>query len=249
MGNEPKFSMVLTALVVIFLALALMFFWDLWGHPRRLAEVPLTDSVYSNPETVRFSVSELIHRDEDTSGLDCYACHEENEKVELQFGSDGNVKLSNDHKDLIIYRSNCYTCHDKSEPVELEYDDDYIVIMPEAHEDLILRHGDNSRNNNCFKCHDSENLELLSTKDDQKLSLEESNLLCASCHGPTFNDWESGIHGRTSGYWDKNLGPSKRTDCTSCHDPHAPQFPSMIPGPSPHLHLISADRSETEGER
>src|SRR5436190_5125 len=54
-----------------------------------------------------------------------------------------------------------------------------------------------------------------------------------SCHGPTYRDWEIGIHGRKSGYWDKRLGAAVRQDCTSCHDPHSPAFPSLTPGPGP----------------
>ena len=57
--------------------------------------------------------------------------------------------------------------------------------------------------------------------------------LCASCHGPTYRDWEKGIHGRTNGYWDTSKGEQTRLVCTQCHDPHAPAFGKLVPLPGP----------------
>ena len=58
--------------------------------------------------------------------------------------------------------------------------------------------------------------------------------MCGSCHGPTYRDWEAGVHGRTSGYWDRSLGPMDRKACVNCHNPHAPHFPGRPPAPGPH---------------
>ncbi len=127
----------------------------------------------------------------------------------------------------------CYSCHDDKKPVTVHYDTNGNVILPEAHRDLVLRHGRSNRNDNCFNCHDPKNLELLRPHEGQTLKLTESSRLCGSCHGPTYRDWEIGIHGRTSGFWDRKSGPVVRQDCTSCHDPHSPAFPSMKPGPRP----------------
>jgi hypothetical protein len=128
----------------------------------------------------------------------------------------------------------CYSCHDEKKPVVVHLDTQGTVILPEAHRDLVLKHGRNNRNDHCFNCHDSKNLEQLRPREGQAFKLTESTLLCASCHGPTYRDWEVGIHGRTSGFWDRKRGKIVRQDCTSCHDPHAPAFPSMKPGPGPH---------------
>ena len=32
-----------------------------------------------------------------------------------------------------------------------------------------------------------------------------------------------------TGHWDLTKGPRKRNHCTTCHDPHAPAFPKMLP--------------------
>jgi len=51
-------------------------------------------------------------------------------------------------------------------------------------------------------------------------------------------------HGRTSGYWDRQLGAIDRKICVNCHNPHAPTFPSRPPAPGPHpLRAMAADDS------
>jgi hypothetical protein len=143
----------------------------------------------------------------------------------------------------------CYACHEKSKPVTVHFDTNNVLKLPEEHNDLVIRHGRNNRNNHCFNCHDPENLDRLKTRDGQLFKLEESTLLCASCHGPTYRDWEAGVHGRTSGYWNRALGPTTRQGCASCHDPHAPAFPSVKPGPGPNLlHPAKASAQESKGE-
>jgi formate-dependent nitrite reductase cytochrome c552 subunit len=129
----------------------------------------------------------------------------------------------------------CYSCHDEKKPVVVHLDTNGTVILPEAHHDLVLKHGRSNRNDHCFNCHDQKNLELLRSRDGTAFKLTESSRLCGSCHGPTYRDWEAGIHGRTSGFWDRKRGEVVRQDCTDCHDPHAPAFPSMKPGPGPNV--------------
>ena len=68
-----------------------------------------------------------------------------------------------------------------------------------------------------------------------RCSIGESPRLCGSCHGPTYEDWEGGIHGKTVGYWDRSLGEAERYACVSCHDPHDPTIPPMKPTPPPVL--------------
>jgi len=128
----------------------------------------------------------------------------------------------------------CYTCHDKKNPPPLRYDAKHVLIVPKEHSDIVMGHGRNNRNNLCFNCHDETNLELLQTRDGRELKLSESTPLCGSCHGPTYRDWDAGAHGRTSGYWNRQLGAITRQDCVSCHNPHAPDFPSRHPAPGPH---------------
>ena len=192
-------SVVLTGLTVVFLGLAIAFYFDLWGRPVALAPIPPTAPDFTNTATVRMSAAELFRTGGDTSGMACYSCH------------------------------------DEKKPVVVHLDTNGTVILPEAHRDLVPRHGRNNRNDHCFNCHDQKNLELLRSRDGTAFKLTESSRLCGSCHGPTYRDWEIGIHGRISGIWDRTRGAAIRQDCTDCHDPHAPAFPSMKPGPGPNV--------------
>ncbi|HUJ44480.1 MAG TPA: cytochrome c3 family protein [Opitutaceae bacterium] len=133
----------------------------------------------------------------------------------------------------------CYACHDKGKPPTLRFDDHQNLIIPREHSDIVMGHGEHGRNNNCFNCHNENNLELLQTRDGRVLKFQDSPQLCGSCHGPTYEDWEVGAHGRISGYWDRKLGPFKRQDCVNCHDPHSPTFQGRKPAPGPHpLHVL-----------
>lgn len=140
----------------------------------------------------------------------------------------------------------CYACHDKKKPLKLAFNADGDVVLPKEHDDLVMGHGRHKRNNNCFNCHDETNLEFLQTRDGRQVKLADSPALCGSCHGPTYRDWEAGVHGRTSGFWKRDLGAIDRKVCTSCHDPHSPAFPSRAPAPGPRLLHPTAKAS---GER
>jgi len=209
MNAQTKTSLVVVALSVLFIALAGAFAFNLFGRPAALPHIPLVDPKFTNTVTVRLSSAQQIKAGGDTSGFDCYACHERNKPPVIKRDPSGNV------------------------------------VLPKEHEDLVMRHGRNNRNESCFNCHDPENLDTLKTRDGTKYKWEESTKLCASCHGPTYRDWEAGIHGRTSGYWDRSRGPVTRQECASCHHPHSPEFPSIAPAPGPHqLHPKPAAQTE-----
>lgn len=129
----------------------------------------------------------------------------------------------------------CYACHDrKAGPPKLTLDKDNNFVLPKEHDDLVMHHGSHNRNNNCYNCHNESNLEMLQTRDARQLKLIDSTPLCGSCHGPTYRDWNAGVHGRTSGLWTHKDGEFTRQACVSCHDPHSPRFPSRKPAPGPH---------------
>jgi len=128
----------------------------------------------------------------------------------------------------------CYACHEKGKPPPLRFDTNQVLIVPKEHPDIVMHHGSHERNNNCYNCHNESNLELFQTKDKRELKLSDSVPLCGSCHGPTYRDWEAGVHGRTSGYWDRALGSIDRKQCVNCHNPHSPKFPGHKPAPGPH---------------
>ena len=128
----------------------------------------------------------------------------------------------------------CYLCHDKDKKLELKYDAKNQLVVPKEHaDDIVMGHGSHGRNNNCFNCHNEQDLTQLQTRDGEPIKFEDSPRLCGSCHGPTYRDWELGIHGRTSGYWDRAKGPIDRKQCVNCHDPHSPKFPGRKPAPPP----------------
>lgn len=128
----------------------------------------------------------------------------------------------------------CYGCHDPKKPPVLRYDTNHNLVVPKEHEDVVMGHGRHNRNNNCFNCHNETNLVTLQPRDGRVLTLEQSTPLCGSCHGPTYRDWEAGVHGRTSGFWNRQMGGIDRKGCVSCHNPHKPAFPSIPPAPGPH---------------
>ena len=212
MNATTAATRVLALVVLAFLVLGAAFYLDLWGHPAVGPAIPLVDTNFISTATARQSVADLMSSGGDTSGLDCYACHEKSKPLKLKFDADGNV------------------------------------VVPKEHEDIVMAHGRHHRNNNCFNCHDETNLELLQTRDGRHLKIAESPALCGSCHGPTYRDWEAGVHGRTSGYWKRDLGPSERKVCTSCHNPHSPPFPSRKPAPQPHLLHPSKQTATTTEE-
>jgi predicted CXXCH cytochrome family protein len=245
MSADAKNKGVLLGLTCGFLLLAAGFFIE--GSPE-----PATGTPPRSPSpkggTVRISAAQLIKNGGDTSVLDCYTCHDEKKPVELKFTEDRRLILPKEHADLIISMRNCETCHSPAKPVKLEYAADGAVIMPAAHQNLLeMSHGRNNRNNLCFNCHNPAKLNELVTRDGTKLTLDHATPLCASCHGPTYRDWEAGVHGRTTGHWNRAMGEITREDCTSCHDPHAPAFPQLIPlrRPQPLHAVIAADHTET----
>ena len=157
--------------------------------------------------------------------------------VELEFLSTATARTN--LADLIRLKADlsdfdCYGCHDKKKPPPLRFDTNHNLIIPKEHEDIVMKHGTHDRNNNCFNCHNETNLVVFQTRDGRELKMEESVPLCGSCHGPTYRDWEAGVHGRTSGYWNRALGPIDRKLCVSCHNPHSPAFPPRKPAPGPH---------------
>jgi len=139
------------------------------------------------------------------------------------------VKAGEDLSDF-----DCYACHEKGKPPPLRFDTNQNLIIPKEHSDIVMHHGSHERNNNCFNCHNETNLQQFQTNDKHELKLAESSLHCGSCHGPTYRDWEAGVHGRTSGYWDRSLGAMDRKLCVNCHNPHSPKFPGRKPAPGPH---------------
>ncbi len=119
---------------------------------------------------------------------------------------------------------NCNQCH-----ALFEHD----TINPpglKRHDDILLNHGEN---NWCFSCHDIKQRDRLALTAGDTVGYDEVPRLCAKCHGPTWRDWQRGIHGKTVGSWKTGDGRQRRLSCTECHDPHAPAFAAGVPLPGP----------------
>ncbi|MCP4453999.1 MAG: hypothetical protein GY809_21270 [Planctomycetes bacterium] len=86
----------------------------------------------------------------------------------------------------------------------------------------------------CSNCHDMDDRNLLVVDGGQTIPYDQVDRLCAKCHGPTFRDWQKGMHGKTMDFWARDMGTPRRLGCTECHDPHTPAFAPMAPLPGPH---------------
>jgi len=103
------------------------------------------------------------------------------------------------------------------------------ATLDQFHQGLKTKHGDLT----CLSCHDSSDYDRLRLADMTPVAFSEVKTLCRQCHGPQVRDYDNGAHGGMRGYWDLHRGPRTRNGCTTCHDPHAPAFPSVHPAPGP----------------
>ncbi len=118
------------------------------------------------------------------------------------------------------FERTCMDCHRHFPPRE----DTPKRLLQHTH--IRLNHGINDR---CRNCHDVEDRNRLVLYGGESISYDQVVELCEKCHGPTYEDWVRGMHGKVLGYWDEALGPVRRLVCTECHDPHTPRIPAMSP--------------------
>lgn len=114
----------------------------------------------------------------------------------------------------------CATCHAPDGDVIGE------TGAPEVfHTKVELVHGELT----CAHCHDPVDRSLLRLADGEKVPLLDAMELCGQCHGPQARDFRHGAHGGMNGYWDRRRGPRERTNCVTCHAPHAPAYARVMP--------------------
>lgn len=116
----------------------------------------------------------------------------------------------------------CSECHDagSANPTRRELED--------AHDDIKLTHDEENRW--CLDCHDRDDRDHLRLASGTLVPFSESYRLCGQCHGPQFNDWKKGIHGKRTGFWN---GPKRYLLCVHCHNPHHPKYMDLTPFPPP----------------
>jgi len=131
-------------------------------------------------------------------------------------------------KPLVLKRAgfvyHCSECHSSIVPLVHQQD-----VIP-VHNNITLDHGLNTR---CLNCHHPANRDMYVDHEGGEIPPDQPARLCSKCHGPTYREWEIGIHGRQNGYWNEDLGERNKLLCIQCHDPHNPQFKPMTPEPPP----------------
>ena len=120
MNSAARTSWVLTGLSLAFVGLAAAFGLGLPGRSASLPPIPLVDTNFISTATARMSAADLIRSGGDTSGLDCYACHERNKPLKLKLDAEGNVIVPKEHDDIVMghgrhkRNNNCFNCHDET---------------------------------------------------------------------------------------------------------------------------------------
>lgn len=128
--------------------------------------------------------------------------------------------LTNFHGEPVM--ASCASCHATTAPNrEIRAAAD----LKKFHQGLKYAHGELS----CLSCHNADNYETLRLADSRSVEFADSMTLCSQCHGPQRRDYDRGLHGGMTGHWDLRRGGRERNTCINCHDPHAPDFPLVMP--------------------
>lgn len=125
----------------------------------------------------------------------------------------------------------CTECHFSIQPPPRQNP------LQSEHANIVFDHG---LNINCLNCHHPTNRDAYVDHEGNEIPPSQPARLCSKCHGPTYRDWEAGIHGRQNGYWDTSKGARTKLFCVQCHDPHSPKFKPMKPLPAPQRTRFSA---------
>lgn len=126
---------------------------------------------------------------------------------------------------ISVFPRKCMDCHDT-----LVNNEKPRLDVNNYHDTVVMDHGLNGR---CVNCHHQEDRNSLVTRNGEKLGFGESTKLCSNCHGPSYRQWQRGVHGKTLGFWDESRGEKRRLTCVECHDPHSPHYEPMEPLPGP----------------
>jgi ribosomal protein L37E len=93
----------------------------------------------------------------------------------------------------------------------------------------VLDHGDGRFW--CLDCHDADNRNELHTPAGEKVSFNQTDQVCSSCHYQVHRDWTFGAHGKRVANWQ---GERTVYSCAHCHNPHQPRVRPRSPeGPPP----------------
>lgn len=130
----------------------------------------------------------------------------------------------------------CSACHEIRKPNAANAT---TQDLNEFHRGLSVSHGKLM----CIACHNADDgYETLHLADGRSVEYADTVALCAQCHGPQFRDYQNGSHGGMTGYWDRTQGSRQRNHCVDCHDPHAPQYPMVLPAAGPNDRFQPVDK-------
>lgn len=118
-----------------------------------------------------------------------------------------------------IGRYRCSVCHTEKVP---QVRDGALF----THADVVINHGEGNNALACIECHDEKERDFLVDKQGRKIDFDHSYQLCGQCHFRPKRDWLGGAHGKREVYW---AGERVVRNCTSCHNPHSPAFPTKMP--------------------
>ncbi len=118
-----------------------------------------------------------------------------------------------------ISRFRCSVCHN-DKPIEVK------DAFQFTHSDIQLNHGLGTNQLTCNECHSIEKRDFLVDKEGGKIDFDHSYQLCGKCHFRQKRDWLGGAHGKRETYW---AGERVVRNCTTCHNPHSPAFPTKMP--------------------
>lgn len=133
----------------------------------------------------------------------------------------------------------CSTCHSMKTPDRTQRGGKGLATF---HQGLELAHGSLT----CLSCHNEGDYDTLRLANGASVRFEDVRQLCAQCHATQARDYEHGVHGGMSGYWDTTRGEQVRNQCTHCHAPHAPAFPVMQPTFKPRDRFLPAAPEPTD---
>ncbi|MCA9134924.1 MAG: hypothetical protein KDA45_17265, partial [Planctomycetales bacterium] len=127
----------------------------------------------------------------------------------------------------------CSTCHSQRTP---KLDARAAEELDEFHQGLQFSHGALG----CYACHNAADADTLKLADGAAVAYRDVMTLCSQCHAQQADSYAHGAHGGMNGYWDLSRGPQQRNNCIDCHDPHAPQYPQMLPTFKPRDRFLEA---------
>ncbi len=128
--------------------------------------------------------------------------------------------LTNHHGESVSI--SCGACHATTTPNSETRSG---TELDEFHQGLQYNHG----NLTCLSCHNADSYDTLRLADSRPVTFRDAMTLCSQCHGPQRRDYDMGLHGGMTGYWDLTRGGRTRNSCIHCHDPHTPAFPQVRP--------------------